>query len=131
MLNSIINMFARALFTHPIIITFMNIPRYKALKLLRNFAGLPEYLNSANSASVIIPERLQSFAKKKTVSTPPKAKFHQIQFPAIPFFATNSVTASGVSAAKVVATIDNPARYQGKFLPERKNSVVFLLLLLE
>src|SRR5690606_6964057 len=109
----------------------MNNPRYKARKPLKNLAGFPEYLNSANSTSVIIPERRQSLAKKKTVSIPPKAKFHQIQLPAIPFFETNSVTASGVSAAKVVATIDKPARYQGRFLPERKNSFVLLPARLE
>jgi hypothetical protein len=57
---------------------------------------------------------------------PPNAKFHQSQLPAIPFLATNSVTARGVSAANVVATIDMPARYQGRFLPDRKNSFVSL-----
>jgi hypothetical protein len=32
------------------------------------------------------------------------------------------VTASGVSAAKVVATIEVPASHQGTCRPERKNS---------
>jgi hypothetical protein len=32
------------------------------------------------------------------------------------------VTASGVSAAKVVATIDVPASHHGSARPERKNS---------
>ena len=53
-------------------------------------------------------------------------KHHQIQFPAMPFFATKPVTASGVSAANVVATIDVPASHQGTLRPERKNSVVLL-----
>src|SRR5512147_1980945 len=115
---------AIALFTHPIITRFIKRPRYTARKPLRNFAGFPEYRNSANSTSVIIPALLHNLAKKNTVSRPPKAKFHQTQFPAIPFFATSSVTASGVSAAKVVATIDKPAKYHGRFLPDKKNSSV-------
>ncbi len=73
-----------------------------------------------------IPARRHSRAKKKTVSTPPKTKFHQSQFPAIPFRATSSVTASGVSAAKVVATIEVPASHQGRLRPERKNSSTLL-----
>ena len=112
-------------------ITFINKPRYNARKPLKNLAGFPEYLISANSASVIIPARRHNLAKKKTVSMPPKAKFHQIQFPEIPFLATSSVTASGVSAANVVATIDIPAKYQGRFLPDRKKSFVLLPALLE
>jgi hypothetical protein len=51
-------------------------------------------------------------------------KFHQSQLPAIPFLATKPVTASGVSAAKVVATIDVPASHHGTLRPERKNSLV-------
>lgn len=87
---------------------------------LRTAAGLPEYRNSTNSTSVIIPARRQSLAKKNTVNIPPISIFHQSQLPAIPFSPTNSVTARGVSAAKVVATIDNPANHHGKFLPDRK-----------
>jgi len=34
------------------------------------------------------------------------------------------VTTSGVSAAKVVATMDVPASHHGTLRPERKNSVV-------
>ena len=44
----------------------------------------------------------------------------------MPFFATNPVTASGVSAANVVATIEVPASHQGTLRPERKNSLVLL-----
>ena len=64
--------------------------------------------------------RRQSFAKKKTVSMPDASIDHQSQFPATPFFATISVTASGVSAEKVVATIAVPAIHQGIERPERK-----------
>jgi hypothetical protein len=39
--------------------------------------------------------------------------------------------ASGVSAANVVATMDVPTSHQGRVLPERKYSLVFLLALLE
>ena len=46
--------------------------------------------------------------------------FHQSQLPAMPFCPTSSVTASGVSAANVVATIDIPASHHDNFLPERK-----------
>ncbi len=49
---------------------------------------------------------------------------HQSQFPAMPLRATIPVTASGVSAANEVATIDVPASHQGAFRPERKNSLV-------
>ena len=51
-------------------------------------------------------------------------KFHHSQFPAMPFLATKPVTANGVSAAKVVATIDVPASHQGMFRPDKKNSLV-------
>jgi hypothetical protein len=50
--------------------------------------------------------------------------FHQSQLPAIPFLATKPVTASGVSAAKVVATIEVPASHQGTLRPDKKNSLV-------
>ena len=59
------------------------------------------------------------------------AMFHQSQLPAMPLRATSSVTASGVSAAKVVATIAVPAMYQGRLRPERKNSRVSLPALRE
>src|SRR5687767_9649127 len=52
--------------------------------------------------------------------------FHQSQFPATPFSATMPVTASGVSAANVVATIDVPASHHGNDRPETKNSETFL-----
>jgi len=48
--------------------------------------------------------------------------FHQSQLPAMPYFATRPVTTSGVSAAKVVATMEVPASHQGTLRPERKNS---------
>ncbi len=50
--------------------------------------------------------------------------FHQSQFPATPYLATSSVTASGVSTANVVATIDVPASHQGSDRPPTKNSVI-------
>jgi hypothetical protein len=49
---------------------------------------------------------------------------HHSQFPATPFLATISVTASGVSAAKVVATIDVPASHHGRLRPATKYSPV-------
>jgi hypothetical protein len=73
-----------------------------------------------------MPARRHRRAKKNTVSTPPHTKFHQTQLPAMPLRATSSVTASGVSAAKVVATIEVPASHQGRLRPERKNSSVLL-----
>ena len=48
---------------------------------------------------------------------------HQIQLPAMPLLATSPVTASGVSAAKVVATIEVPASHQETFRPETKKSL--------
>ena len=107
----------------------MKAPRYTALKPRSKAAGLPEYLNSMNSTSVVSPERRHNRAKKTVVSMPPASKFHQSQFPLIPYCPTSSVTASGVSAAKVVATIEIPAMYQGNDLPPRKYSLMddFLL----
>ena len=75
-----------------------------------------------NSTSVNTPERRHIFAKKKTVRIPDMTELHQTQFPAMPCWTTKPVTASGVSAAKVVATIEMPASHHGTLRPERKNS---------
>src|SRR5215212_212459 len=48
--------------------------------------------------------------------------FHQSQLPATPLANTRPVTTSGVSAAKVVATMLAPASHQLTFRPERKYS---------
>ena len=47
---------------------------------------------------------------------------HQAQLPATPSFRTMSVTRFGVSAEKVVATMETPKSHQGMLRPERKNS---------
>ena len=62
--------------------------------------------SSHSSASVTTSARRHSRAKRVAASTWEKASDHQNQLPAMPFSATRPVTASGVSAAKVVATID-------------------------
>jgi hypothetical protein len=49
---------------------------------------------------------------------------HHSQLPATPLRATISVTASGVSAANVVATIEVPASHHGRFRPATKYSSV-------
>lgn len=49
----------------------------------------------------------------------------------MPLLATSSVTAKGVSAAKVVATIEIPAKNQGRFRPDRKKSFVLFTALFE
>ena len=51
---------------------------------------------------------------------------HQTQLPATPFVLTISVTRFGVSAEKVVATIEIPSSHHGIFLPDKKNSVTSL-----
>src|SRR5579884_4301480 len=81
-----------------------------------------------NSTSVRTPERRHSAAKKNTVRIPLAAMFHHSQFPAIPFFATKPVTASGVSTANVVATIDVPVSHHGAARPDRKYSPTLLPL---
>ncbi len=53
-------------------------------------------------------------------SNPSRQLFHEL--PAMPYFTVSPVTTSGVSAAKVVATIDVPASHHGMARPERKNS---------
>jgi hypothetical protein len=60
-----------------------------------------------------------------TVSIPVKRNAHQIQFPAIPFCLTISEIKFGVSMENVVATMENPSKYHGIFLPERKYWVEF------
>src|SRR5690242_17035581 len=54
---------------------------------------------------------------------PLMSMFHHSQLPATPLATTSPVTTSGVSAAKVVATMDAPANHQGTFRPERKYSL--------
>ena len=67
-----------------------------------------------------MPARRQSRAKNSTLSMLPSAALHQIQFPAMPSRAMMPVTASGVSAANVVATIEVPASHHGSSRPARK-----------
>ena len=55
---------------------------------------------------------------------PPIKAFHQSQLPDMPCVATISLTASGVSAAKVVATILIPAKYHGNCRPPKKKSLI-------
>ncbi len=58
------------------------------------------------------------------MSIPLITKFHHSQFPATPFEATSPLTTSGVSAAKVVATIETPASHHGTLRPETKYSLM-------
>jgi len=53
-----------------------------------------------------------------------KTSAHQNQLPIIPSVATRPAIASGVSAAKVVATIEVPASHQGSFRSAAKNASV-------
>src|SRR6185436_15695598 len=55
---------------------------------------------------------------------PVSTKAHHTQFPATPLRRTMSVTRLGVSALKVVATIDRPASHHGTARPDAKNSDV-------
>ena len=57
---------------------------------------------------------------------PVSKKAHQTQFPATPLVRTISVTRLGVSAEKVVATIEIPKSHQGILRPDKKKSVVLL-----
>lgn len=77
-----------------------------------------------SSKSVDAPDLFQSFEKKNTVTNPPTDIYHQIQFPAIPCPRMISVTARGVSAAKVVATMAVPATNQDKLPSAWKYSFV-------
>nr|WP_279352605.1 hypothetical protein [Salinibacter sp.] len=103
---------------------FSRRPKKSAFRPRSHAATRPLYRNSTNSTSVMTPLRRQRRAKKKTVSIPPMAAFHQSQLPAMPFWATISVTSSGVSTANVVATMLVPASHQGIARPDRKNSEV-------
>src|SRR2546426_7892504 len=58
--------------------------------------------------------------KKNPVTIPPARKSPHTHSPATPFRATRPVTASGVSAANVVATIDVPAKPPPPPAPPRK-----------
>src|SRR5687767_8526321 len=53
-------------------------------------------------------------------------KLHHTQLPETPLVPTSPATASGVSTANVVATIDVPASHHGSERPERKYSLTFL-----
>ncbi len=110
--------------THPMMRMFISRPKKTAFKPRSQAATSPLYRNSTNSTSVITPLRRQRRAKKNTVSIPPMAAFHHSQLPAMPSSATISVTSSGVSTAKVVATMLVPASHQGMARPDRKNSDV-------
>ena len=77
----------------------------------------------------MISARRHILAKKNTVIIPLNSRLHQSQFPAMPWVATRPVTAKGVSAAKVAATIDVPASHQLTERPETKNSSVLVLAL--
>jgi hypothetical protein len=92
------------------------------LKARRKAAGFPWYLISINSLSVSTLARRHSLEKTIAESTWLIPQVHQNQFRQIPSDRTYSVTASGVSAAKVVATMELPITHQGSFLPERKYS---------
>src|ERR1051325_7403642 len=121
--SEIVRILIIARVTQPRMIRLTPTPRYSARNPRRNDAGRPAYRISANSMSVITLARRQSRAKKNTVSIPLIAKHHHSQLPATPFAATMPVTTSGVSAAKVVATIDAPASHHGTARPERKYSL--------
>ena len=92
------------------------------LKAIKNLATFPSYRRSRYSSSVKTFARLHSLAKKKVVSIPEINKLHHCQLLEIPCFLIISVTYKGVSAANVVATIESPAMYHGKFLPPKKKS---------
>ena len=57
---------------------------------------------------------------------PVSRKAHHCQLPETPFLRTMSVTRLGVSALKVVATIEKPSSHQGMERPERKYSDALL-----
>jgi hypothetical protein len=69
---------------------------------------------------VISPERRHNRANRNTVIIPEGRKLHHSQFPATPWVYTNPHTASGVSAANVVATIEVPASHQLTSRPDTK-----------
>ena len=120
--NRIVRIFTIARLTHPRMMQLMGRPRYKARNPRRNAAAPPEYRNSANSTSVTTPARRHRRAKKNTVKIALNSPFHHTQFPAIPFAATIPVTARGVSAANVVATMLVPASHHETLRPPTKNS---------
>jgi hypothetical protein len=64
--------------------------------------------------------RRQSREKKNTSNIPEGSIDHQSQFPDTPLLATISVTARGVSAENVVATIAVPASHHGIERCDRK-----------
>ena len=69
---------------------------------------------------VITSPRRHQREKKKTCNTPPTAKHHHTQFFHTPPSRTQPVITSGVSALKLVATIDVPASHQPIVRPLRK-----------
>jgi len=123
--SEMVRIFTMAIVTQPMMMRLIGMARYSARKPRRTAARSPPYRSSANCTSVITPARRHRRAKKKTVRMPLITIFHHSQFPATPRLATSPVTASGVSAAKVVATIATPASHQGTLRPEMKYSSMF------
>jgi hypothetical protein len=104
---------------------FIITPSKKTLNILRVSLALEGlYRLATSSISVKISVRRHSFAKKNTVALNPQAADHHIQLLNIPVSREVPATQSGVSAAKVVATIDVPAMYQGSDLPATKKAEV-------
>lgn len=68
--------------------------------------------------------RLQSLAKIVAVATCPMRTLHQNQLAEMPSVLLIAETKTGVSAAKVVATIDVPATNQPSERPATKKSAV-------
>src|SRR5215472_532743 len=121
-----LTMLIMALVTQPRIKQFISSPMYTARNPRRNAAGFPEYRISANCTSVSSPDRRQSRANRKTVIIPDNRNDHHSQLPAMPCVYTRPVTSSGVSAEKVVATIDVPANHHETDRPETKYSSMLL-----
>ena len=67
----------------------------------------------------------------KTVTIPVIRKAHHAQLLATPFSRTRPVTKLGVSAEKVVATIETPSNHQGMVRPPKKYSLIFLPAVLD
>ena len=103
---------------------------YSELVKIQNECFLDQYGYEENNLSDFKSE-IHNLEKRKTPSKEPISRFHQNQFCQIPGPLTNSVIANGVSAAKVVATIEVPTIHHGSDRPDKKYSSVLEAALFE
>ena len=113
-------MVTMALTTHPMINGHTRSAPIEADRPRSICADFPSYRNSRISMSVTMPVRRRMRLNKTTASAHPIIGDQYCQTAGTPYWRTSAQTHKGVSAAKLVATMDEPAIYHFKVRPETK-----------